>query len=106
MTSILITKDNISNHSHMKIQTQDWELNIHLSEQELVELKHIRSANWNARQSIKAGVSANASVFWAYNNDRETVSVLIGQDDESWDFGVMLPLKDLLDGLNTGGLIC
>lgn len=99
MISVLIDKVDILNHYRIKIQDQDWELNIHLTEQELELLKQICSADWGTRQSIRAGISANAPVFWAYDDDREMVSILVGHDDETWDFGVILPLKNFIASL-------
>src|SRR4051812_48591386 len=49
----------------VKLQADEWEVNFRASRAELVALSGIRSADWNARRSIRAGESAGAPVFWA-----------------------------------------
>ena len=101
LLDVSIEKIDDQNNRRMKIQAQDWELNVYLSEQELSALDHIRFADWNMRQSIRAGVSANASVFWAYDKDNGMVSILVGHDDETWDIAVMLPLAELMPAITS-----
>src|SRR4051794_30044393 len=67
----------------VKLQTDDWEVNVRASAHDLLRLSAIRSADWSDRRSIQIGESAGAPVFWATTNDH--ASLMIGRDDETWD---------------------
>jgi hypothetical protein len=71
-----------------KLQGDIWELNIWLNAEEINALRDMRRADWNGRYAIKAGKSANACVFWAYLDGN--VAIMVGDDDESWDFSVTI----------------
>jgi len=74
----------------LKLQGGDfWELNIRLTRAEISSLTEIRNTDWAARKTIKAGEAANSSVFWTAEN--ETATIMIGHDDETWDFAVCIP---------------
>ncbi|WP_214318565.1 hypothetical protein [Nonomuraea sediminis] len=75
----------------LKLQAEAWELNIWAPITELARLRDIRNADWNSRRSLQIGVCANASVHWAVNG--EQAHILVGQDDETWDLGVTIPLS-------------
>ena len=66
-----------------------WELNIRFTQVEISSLVEIRNTNWGERKTIKAGKSADSSVFWTAEND--TSIIVVGQDSETWDFGVCVP---------------
>jgi hypothetical protein len=68
-------------------------LNIWLQRDEIDLLHSVRDANWENRQTLQIGTSAGTTAFWSA--DATTVSILIGHDDETWDFGVMIPIGDL-----------
>jgi len=68
-----------------------WELNIWLTKEDFYALENIRGANWDKRGSIKAGKSAKSNTFWCFNNEFNVISILVGEDDESWDFAVRFP---------------
>jgi hypothetical protein len=74
----------------VKLQTDDWEVNVHTSPEELLALSDIRSAHWGERGSIQAGKSAGAQVFWAAG-EGDAANLMIGHDDETWDIGVSVP---------------
>lgn len=74
----------------VKLQAGEWEVNLRASRAELTALSGIRSADWNDRRSIRAGNSAGAPVFWASGGDDATL--MIGNDDETWDVAITLPL--------------
>jgi len=78
----------------VKLQTDDWEVNVRASAHDLVRLSDIRSADWSDRRSIQIGESAGAPVFWATTNDH--ASLMIGRDDETWDIAFALPF-DVVD---------
>lgn len=73
-----------------KLSSESWEVNIRASAAEFAGLDAIDSASWNARSSIRAGVSAGSAAFWSH--DAGEVSILIGEDDEMWDIAVTVPV--------------
>ncbi len=85
---------------HIKFQGVDWEFNVRLLVNEVGELNRLRSAQWGTESVIRVGQSAGADVFWAYNTDSDSVSILVGHDDVTWDFGVMVPPPDLREAIN------
>jgi hypothetical protein len=76
--------------SSIKLQGENWELNIYLTSADLSRLPAVRQARWDDRKSLMLGKTASSQVYWAVDDD--LLCVLVGQDDETWDFGVMLPL--------------
>ena len=74
----------------VKIQTHEWEVNVHASQPDLEKLGDIRAAVWDEGRSIRAGRSAGDAVFWAIVGDN--ASIMIGHDDQTWDVAVTLPL--------------
>lgn len=74
----------------VKLQTEMWELNIRAPVDDLVRLRAIRDADWDARRSLPIGTCAGAQVFWATSEGRSVI--LVGQDDETWDIAVTIPM--------------
>ena len=68
---------------------ESWELNIRFTGAEIRSLADIHNTDWAARKTIKAGESANSAVFWTVEND--TAVIMVGHDDETWDFAVCIP---------------
>ena len=95
MEHVTISVYRQNNHFSIKLQSKAWELNIRMKDEEFYSLENIRSAVWSERNSIEAGTSANSHVFWVFQKESETVSILVGQDDESWDFGVSFPIEQI-----------
>jgi hypothetical protein len=96
MKIIDFTIENDNENYLIKFQCGDiYELNIWLKKDELNLLKNIKNADWENRDSIKAGISSNASVFWAYDDKNKIVSILVGHDPETWDFSVTIPIKTI-----------
>lgn len=87
----------------MKLQADEWEVNLRASRTELAALSGIRSANWNERSSIRAGESAGAPVFWAC--DGTDATLMIGSDDETWDIAISLPVA-VVEEIASRGLRC
>jgi hypothetical protein len=87
----------------VKLQADEWEVNVRASRIELTALSQIRSAEWDERRSIRAGESAGAPVFWA--SDGEDATLMIGHDDETWDIAIALSVAAVED-IATGGLRC
>lgn len=57
----------------VKLQSDEWEVNIYASAGELLPLRDIRTADWNERRSIQAGESAGARAFWARTGETATL---------------------------------
>ena len=45
------------------------------------------------RKTVSAGESAGANVFWCVDTD--FLFIMVGSDDETWDFSVTLPVQAL-----------
>jgi hypothetical protein len=82
----------------LKIQGPDWELNVQMGEVELALIPSVRFARWNERGSVRIGTSADSQAFWSCEDGN--LSILIGHDDETWDFGVTVP-EAVLDDIIT-----
>ncbi len=74
-----------------KISGQEFELNVWIHDSEVEQLKSVRHASWNDRASVQIGQSAGRPAFWC--SDDSQVSILVGDDDETWDFSAIIPLK-------------
>ena len=74
----------------VKLQAPGWELNLQASPSELEHLREIRGADWTTRRSLHLGQSAGAPVHWAIDGD--TVTVMVGHDDETWDIAIQVPV--------------
>lgn len=72
----------------LKIQCRDFELNVWLRLTELPLLRRVPSTPWESG-AIPIGKSASSTAFWSCDDAR--VSVVVGGDDETWDFGVSFP---------------
>ena len=75
----------------VKLQTDAWEVNFRAAPDELAKLEGVRRADWAARRSIQAGRACGSLVYWA--SDGDTVSLLVGADDETWDIAVFFPVS-------------
>jgi hypothetical protein len=82
----------------LKIQGPDWELNVLMAKAELALIPSVRFASWSERGSLRIGTSANSQAFWSFEDGN--LSILIGHDDETWDFGVTVP-EAVLDDIIT-----
>ena len=78
----------------LKLATDEWEVNVHGSPDDLSRLSEIRSVSWSERRSIQAGESAGAPAYWASTGDQ--AALMIGHDDETWDVSVTVPF-DVID---------
>ncbi len=74
----------------IKIQAGVFELNVSMSIEELQMLPDIKNAHWEDRSSLRIGSSAGSPAWWSC--DEGVLSILVGEDDEYWDFGVTLPV--------------
>jgi hypothetical protein len=74
------------------LQAETWELHIKAPLADLSQLSEIRTATWDNRRSLQVGTCAGSPVFWSVTED-DQATLLIGQDDETWDIAVMVPLS-------------
>jgi len=79
----------------VKIQTPQLEINIRIPNGEAARLDTVRRADWDSRGSLRIGDVAGAPAWWCVDTQSRTFSVLVGDDDESWDIAVTLPLGSL-----------
>lgn len=84
-----------------KISGEYFELNIFLTKDDLLKIPDVVNAKWNDRTCLKLGDFLGASTWWSLEEDG--LSILVGQDDECWQFGIIIPhnfLEDLFDEIN------
>ncbi len=74
----------------LMLQADTWELHVWAPLADLSRLSDIHSANWDERQSLQVGTCGDSPVFWVAEGEQATV--LIGQDDETWDLALTIPL--------------
>ncbi|MFT3662766.1 MAG: hypothetical protein QM809_15705 [Gordonia sp. (in: high G+C Gram-positive bacteria)] len=67
-----------------------WQLRIRATPTEFARLRDVRAASWADRTSIRAGTVAGTPVFFSCEGD--TVTLLVGHDDETWELAVELPV--------------
>lgn len=77
----------------LKISANDWEINISMTEAELKLIPQARNARWDNRTSLKIGTCSGIQTFWSC--DENGLSILVGSDDECWDFGVTIPEEEI-----------
>ncbi|TDB90768.1 hypothetical protein E1264_03930 [Actinomadura sp. KC216] len=75
----------------LMLQAETWEVHIWAALADLSRLSGIREAIWEERRSLQVGICAGSPVFWSVAGD-EQATMLIGQDDETWDAALMIPL--------------
>jgi len=80
----------------VKIQSDVCELNVCIAVPDLPRLRDVPTTPWDSG-ALRLGVSARSPAFWSC--DRGQISVCVGHDDETWDFGISFPenlLPDLI----------
>ncbi|MEU1969281.1 hypothetical protein ABZ541_24305 [Micromonospora sediminicola] len=75
------------------LQTPTWEFHFWAHLSELARLRSIRQADWSARRALQIGDAAGTPVHWAINDD--TVTALIGHDDETWHIAFSMPVETI-----------
>ncbi len=79
----------------IKIGHAVFELNVYVERTELPLFSRVPAADWDQRGSVRIGRSAGALAFWSTKGD--TVSILVGRDDETWDFAVGIPMQSFVE---------
>jgi hypothetical protein len=77
----------------VKVSTESFEINLTLREQDVTALKGIHGAEWDSRDSIRAGECLGCPVFWSVAESG--LCLLIGNDDETWGVGSTLPIASI-----------
>jgi len=73
------------------VRAETWEVHVWAPLADLSRLSKIRTATWDERRSLQVGTCGGSPVFWAVA-DGGQATILIGQDDETWDVALMIPL--------------
>lgn len=84
--SLTFERSSTEHESHLKIQVAGCEMNVWFAPGEIEKLRGLGTASWDERRAIRAGVAAGAPVFWS--SDHDEVTVLVGEDDETWDIAM------------------
>jgi hypothetical protein len=76
----------------VSLSTDTWFVTIHIPPGEAAQLSQVTSRSWDDG-ALRIGDSAGASAFWSVNSkdDNDTVVILIGHDDETWDISFAVP---------------
>ncbi len=75
----------------IKFSSPSFELNVYVPQSQLELLRKAASTPW-AQGSIQIGECAGALAFWSAG-EPNTVAVMVGRDDQTWDFSVQLPVS-------------
>ena len=94
--TVTVSLDQAESRSSIKLQGQGWELNVHLDSREVSRLPDITQCSWQKRQALRIGKSGSSDVFWSVDDGE--LAILVGHDDETWDFGVFVP-QSVLDAI-------
>ena len=74
------------------LSTTTWLVMIHIAPEDVALLGEVTSRSWDDG-ALRIGDSAGTSVFWSVNgeDDKDTVVILVGEDDETWDISFAVP---------------
>jgi hypothetical protein len=71
------------------------ELNVYVSRSDQSRLQDVRSTQWASGKSVKLGTVLGMPAWWSV--DRDSLTVLVGEDDEAWDVAFSVPVAILSD---------
>jgi hypothetical protein len=77
----------------VRLESEGWALAIWATTPDLRKLADIEETDWDQRRTLKVGTCANAPAWWSERDG--TVSILVGDDDEAFDFSVSVPLSTI-----------
>lgn len=63
----------------------------------VASLAAVAGADWTARKSLQGGQALGHPVFWCAGERLGEVNVLVGEDDETWELALTVPLAVVLD---------
>jgi hypothetical protein len=72
------------------VQAPTWVLQFRAPGADVAQLGSIRDTDWAARRVLHVGTAAGTPVHWCLDGD--TVTALVGDDDETWDVAVLMPV--------------
>lgn len=83
----------------VSLSTDAWLAVIHIAPEDVGKLHEVTARSWDDG-ALQIGDSAGASVFWssAGEDTTDTVVILIGHDDETWDISFAVPAATI-DGI-------
>ena len=89
----------------VSLSTDTWLTLIHIPPAEAARLSEVTSRSWDDG-ALRIGESAGAGVFWSVNgeDDKDTVVILVGDDDETWDISFAVPastIQEILAAIET-----
>lgn len=88
VTASRATLEDGSDGVSVKLVAADWELNVWFSAAEVARFHDFEPGRWDDRASVRLGQSAGSPVFWS--RDQDGVAIMVGRDDETWDFSVLV----------------
>ena len=80
----------------VSLSTDTWLAVIHIPPMDASKLNDVASRSWDDG-SLRIGESAGAAAWWSVGDDNETVMILIGHDDETWDISIAIPAATIPD---------
>ena len=80
----------------IKIATHDVEMNVWVLEADLGKLVEVRGRRWEVG-ALRIGRSAGTPAWWSVEAEEEgrSLSIVVGDDEESWDLNFRFPLETL-----------
>ena len=75
----------------VRLEDEGWALCIGARTPDLRKLAGIVNTDWDQRRTLQVGTCANTRAWWSEHDG--TVSIMIGDDDEAYDFLVLVPLS-------------
>ena len=83
---------------NIKLATEAFEVNVLVPVAQAGLLARVRETPW-ASGALQIGTSAGAPAWWcrgdADGEDPETMSILVGEDDQSWDIALQFPIATI-----------
>jgi len=76
----------------LTLTSEAFVLQVHASAEDLVRLAGAPTADWSRRQAIAVGTTGLGRVYWCAGEAPDTVHVLVGDDDETWDLALVIPV--------------
>jgi len=83
----------------VKIGTDAFEINVRLVAEDATKFRSVLQTQWLSG-ALRIGECAGAPVYWSIGEGGNSISVLVGHDDQTWDFGVELPASTIGEILN------
>jgi hypothetical protein len=86
----------------VSLSTSAWLAVIHIAPEEVERLNDVIATPWDGA-GLRIGRSAGGFVFWSVNgNDKATIVISIGEDDEPCDVSFAVPattIRQILDAI-------